>query len=68
MGFVIRETEKAYVRIDNPFQEIPTKRGKELLKQGLAIKKKAIVIIIYSEIDFNYFYRKHCARIPNDKN
>ena len=66
MGFVIRKEGKLFVRKDN-FQIIKDKnKAKELLIKNLAIKRKDYRIIIYKELDFEEFYKKHCERIPNN--
>lgn len=65
MGFVQREIDPVFVRLDN-FQVVDKKRGKELEAKGLAIRKKGKIIIIYTEYDLEMFYRKHCKRISND--
>ena len=69
MGYVIRKQEKpVFVRLKN-FSQIENKgEALDLLKRNEAQQRINAVIIIYSEIDFNDFYRKHCARIPNDEN
>ncbi len=69
MGFVIKEKpEQVFVRLKD-FSIIKDKlEVLELLKQNKAQQRTEAEIIIYSEIDFNDFYRKHCARIPNDEN
>ncbi len=66
MGFVQRQVDDVFVRTDN-FQVVRDENKlKELLKTGLVVKRDYLGIIIYSEIDFSEFYRKHCERIPND--
>lgn len=68
MGFVQRERGTCYVRVSNYSLIADKEEGEFLYKNGESIKRKEIGIVIYSEIDFNDFYRKHCARIPNDEN
>ena len=67
MGFVIREQEPVFVRL----RDYSIIKDKDeviyLLKRKEAQQRISAIIIIYSEIDFNAFYRKHCARIPNDE-
>ncbi len=65
MGFVIREIEHVFIRSDN-FQIVDKKKGKEHEANGLAIRRKGKIIIIYKEFDLEMFYRKHCKRISND--
>ena len=66
MGFVQREIDNLFVRADN-FQVVDDKdKIKELTLKNLIKNRKGKLIIIYTENDFREFYRKHCARIPND--
>ena len=67
MGFVIKKLGNVYVGTDNPFTIIIDDNDKHKLQiENKLINKNAMGIIIYSEIDFDLFYKKHCARIPND--
>lgn len=66
MGYVLRDCGDAYVRTDNYAVIYDKKKLDELKANGMAVKKRAVGIVIYSEPDFDAFYNKHCARIPND--
>lgn len=68
MGFVIRKLDPVIIRLKDLSLIKNNKEALDLLKNNEAQKRTKARIIIYSEIDFNDFYRKHCARIPNDKN
>ena len=69
MGFVIRKQKKPVFICLKDYSVIKdAKNASDLLKRNEAQQRTNAIIIIYSEIDFNDFYRKHCARVQNDEN
>lgn len=69
MGYIIKELKEAtFIRLKDFSIIKNNKEAQDLLKRNEAQQRTNAIIIIYSEIDFNDFYRKHCARIPNDNN
>ena len=40
----------------------------QLEVEGKAVKREAVGVVIYSDLDFDAFYNKHCKRMPNDNN
>ena len=69
MGYVIKEKpEPVFIRLKDLSIIEEKNEALNLLKINEAQQRIRAIIIVYSEIDFNDFYRKHCARIPNDEN
>ncbi len=68
MSYVIKEVGRPlYVDLNNPTKIYDKKEGEKLFSLGRAQKRTEIGIILYTELDFNEFYKKHCDRIPNDE-
>lgn len=68
MGYILREAGKLTVNADTCSVIYDEKRLEKLQLAGKAVRRRAVGIVIYSEQDFDAFYNKHCAQIPNDNN
>jgi len=68
MGYVLRELTKVLTNKYTGAILFDKKKAEQLKTEEKLMERRGVGIVIYSEEDFDAFYNKHCARIPNNNN